>query len=265
MKPPRNLLVSLLQPLLCRPPQPGRTAGEDASRFHLSNVAQNSGIRLHEPCRTKKHTQCIFGSMTSQHQANFVNIDEFVCSHNFLNLVNFGQVGYHCLCNVTLQPLWRTATPLTATPRATLPAAPRPRCRSPLRRRRRRSIQCHGFEGEDMDGLEICKWKIQENPIELIEHGFFWVDPLGVKICWKYRIFAVLHRQTGAKALMEELPEDATKETEAAKKQRHLELARSAQLRQNWGSVSVCKTLPLAITCLRIQKIVSYGLVSIYT
>ena len=73
----------------------------------------------------------------------------------------------------------------------------------------------------------------------------------------------------GAKALMEELPEDATKETEAAKKQRHLELARSAQLRQNWGSVSVCKTLPLSITCLRIyiyiQKIVSYGLVSIYT
>lgn len=34
-------------------------------------------------------------------------------------------------------------------------------------------------------------------------------------------------------ALMEELPEDATKETEAAKKQRHLELARSAQLRRN--------------------------------
>ena len=69
----------------------------------------------------------------------------------------------------------------------------------------------------------------------------------------------------GAKALMEELPEDATKETEAAKKQRHLELARSAQLRQNWGSVSVCKTLPWSITCLCIQKIVSYGLVSIYT
>lgn len=34
-------------------------------------------------------------------------------------------------------------------------------------------------------------------------------------------------------ALMEELPEDANKETEAAKKQRHLELARSAQLRRN--------------------------------
>ena len=61
---PRNLLVSLLQPLLCRPPQPGRIAG-DAFRFHLSHVAQNSGIRLREPCGTKKQTQCILEPRTS--------------------------------------------------------------------------------------------------------------------------------------------------------------------------------------------------------
>jgi hypothetical protein len=49
---------------------------------------------------------------------------------------------------------------------------------------------------------------------------------------------------------MEELPEDANKE-EAAKKQRHLELARSAQLRPgNWGgsledSARFCRCQPL--------------------
>ena len=65
---------------------------------------------------------------------------------------------------------------------------------------------------------------------------------------------------------MEELPEDANKETEAAKKQRHLELARSAQLRRgNWGgSLSVCKILPLSTTCLGLQKLVSFGVVSIH-